>query len=68
MENSKFDKIFQKLMEDVTTTSAGVGSTQDSTIQSNDTYAPGDSRTPVVLNKKKKNKMQVIKRTSPAPL
>ena len=64
MKNSKFGNLYQQIIENITTSSAGVGNTQPSTIQSSDTYAPGDSRVPSILGKKsKRNKSYIIRRT-----
>lgn len=64
MNRSKFSNLYQQIIENITTSSAGVGSTQTSTIQSSDTYAPGDSRVPSILGKKsKRNKPYIIRRT-----
>lgn len=64
MKNSKFGNLYQQIIENITTSSAGVGNTQTSTIQSSDTYAPGDSRVPTILGKKnKRNKPYIIRRT-----
>ena len=65
----KFNAKFEKLMEDVTTTSA-LGPTQAHSAQvgkSGDFYAPGDARVPSLLGKKKKRngKPAVIRRTFP---
>ena len=64
MSNSKFNNLYHRILENITTTSAGVCSNQASTIQSSDTYAPGDSRVPTILGKKnKRNKPYIIRRT-----
>ncbi len=64
MSNRKFNNLYHRILENITTTSAGVCSNQASTIQSSDTYAPGDSRVPTILGKKnKRNKPYIIRRT-----
>lgn len=70
MKSPKFDKLCKRIVENVTTTSAGVGSTNTST-DSGDFYAPGDSRTPTVLGigkKKKGAKIPLITRRFPTGL
>lgn len=65
MKKSKFNELYQKISESITTDSAGVGATQPSTAQSGDTYAPGDARTPKVLGGKK---AKIIRRPFPKTL
>jgi hypothetical protein len=71
MKESKFDKLYRRIVENITTTSAGVGATNPDQM-SGDTYASGDARVPLVLGardkKRKKRKIPVITRNFPTGL
>jgi hypothetical protein len=70
VKSSNFDNLCKQILESITTSSAGVGSTQPSVEASGDFYAPGDARIPKVLGAKKKKgeKVPVIRRPFPTGL
>ena len=70
MQKTRFNQLYQQIMEDITCTSAGVGATNPSSF-SGDTYAPGDARLPKIIgigSKKKKQKIPIMRRSFPTAL
>ena len=54
MKDSKFNKKYKAIMESIPAASANMGSASNDITSTTDSYAPGDTRIPKILGKKKK--------------